>query len=106
MENASVALGLIAILSAMFVYPTFICGSLAILFAMLSKGGERSITARARTGMIFGIIAIIITICLIFMVARLLIAMYGSLDMIPADAQGNMDTGRLLLDMTNYLNSF
>jgi hypothetical protein len=40
MENVSVMLGILGILSAFMVYPALIGGSMAIVFALLSKGGR------------------------------------------------------------------
>jgi hypothetical protein len=105
MENISVLLGAMALLSVMIVYPTLICGSMAIVFALLSKGGERSITARARTGLILGIIALVVMAFLVTYVIMLVIGMYGGLSNLPYDAYGNLNTGTILNDMYTYLYS-
>lgn len=58
MEAAAFYLGTAAIAGSCLVYPAFICGSLAILFALLSRGGETAMTARAKIGLILGSIAL------------------------------------------------
>ena len=40
MENAALLLGVIGAATFCLVYPALICGSLAIVFALLSRGGE------------------------------------------------------------------
>ena len=44
MENAALLLGVIGAATFCLVYPALICGSLAIVFALLSRGGERTLT--------------------------------------------------------------
>ncbi|MCR4891725.1 MAG: hypothetical protein K5989_06060 [Lachnospiraceae bacterium] len=56
---ASFILGIVSILSAAFVIPSFICGPLAIIFALLSRGTGR-MNGRALTGLIIGSIGLCI----------------------------------------------
>lgn len=105
MENISVFLGAMALLSVMIVYPALICGSMAIVFALLSKGGERSITARARTGLVLGIISLVVLAVIISYVIMLLGSMYGGLMDLPFDAYGNLNTSRILNDLYTYMYS-
>ena len=56
MENAARLLGVIGAATFCLVYPALICGSLAIVFALLSRGGERTLTSRAKIALILGIV--------------------------------------------------
>lgn len=58
MEFYALTLGIIALVGFCFVYPPLICGSLAIVFALLSRGGESTFTPKARAGLILGILAL------------------------------------------------
>lgn len=58
MENAALLLGVIGAATFCLVYPALICGSLAIVFALLSRGGERTLTSRAKIALILGAIAL------------------------------------------------
>ena len=48
METLSLIMGVIALVTMCTVYPTLICGSLGIVFALLSRGGEFSMQSRAK----------------------------------------------------------
>lgn len=64
LEKLSFMLGIGAIPSTIF-FPVFapcLLGSLAIMFAVLSKGGNLHFTKRGRTAMLLGIAAIVINI--------------------------------------------
>lgn len=65
--NAAMILGIISIVTAaiMTVYPPFILGSLAILFAILSKGRAPKLLAQAKAGIICAITGLSINICII-----------------------------------------
>ena len=65
MENAALLLGVIGAATFCLVYPALICGSLAIVFALLSRGGERTLTSRAKIALILGAIALGIVLAII-----------------------------------------
>lgn len=58
MENASFFLGIAAISTIWLGYPAIICGCLSIVFALLSRGGEMTLTPRAKIGLILGAISL------------------------------------------------
>ncbi len=60
MELASFVLGIIAIATSCLVYTTLICGSLAIVFALLSRGGETTMGPRAKAGLTMGCVGLVI----------------------------------------------
>lgn len=80
MENASFILGIISIATACLVYTTLICGSLSILFALLSRGGEHTFAPKAKTGLILGCISL--ALILLLMVYTIVYAnvYYGGLE--------------------------
>lgn len=65
--NAAMVLGIISIVTAaiMTVYPPFILGSLAILFAILSKGRAPKLAAQAKAGIICAITGLSVNVCII-----------------------------------------
>lgn len=58
MEVASLVMGIVGIALSCCIYPAFIFGSLAVIFALLSRGGERKIGGSGRAGLILGILAL------------------------------------------------
>ena len=63
METASLVLGIIAIASCTCLYVSIICGSLSMLFALLSKGGASSMSSRAMFCFVLGLVSVLVTIC-------------------------------------------
>lgn len=59
--NAAMVLGISAIVSALMltVYFPFILGSLSIILALLSKGYEQKIAARAKVGIVCSIVGLV-----------------------------------------------
>ena len=80
MAVASLIMGILAFVLGCCVYPAYIFGALAIILALLSRGGERTCSGMARAGMILGILAIIlITLLLVFSFLAVL-KEYGSFE--------------------------
>lgn len=90
MENAAFFLGIIAIATMCVVYPTLICGSLAIVFALLSRGGELTFSPRSKAGLALGCISLGIIIAM--MVYTIVIAnlYYGGLEEMMREVYGTM----------------
>lgn len=65
METLSLIMGVIALVTMCTVYPTLICGSLGIVFALLSRGGEFSMQSRAKVGLTLSVVALGIIIAMI-----------------------------------------
>ncbi len=65
METLSLIMGAIALVTMCTVYPTLICGSLGIVFALLSRGGEFSMQSRAKVGLTLSAVALGIIIAMI-----------------------------------------
>ena len=79
-ETASWILAIAAVLSCTCFYGSYILGALAIVFALLSRGGQMKMSPRAKLGLILGIFAIILTT--VVTVGAVYIAMeeYGSIE--------------------------
>lgn len=60
-ETFSMVFSVAAILTCTCFYGSFIFGALAILFALLSRGGQMKMSSKAKFGLILGIVAIILT---------------------------------------------
>lgn len=80
MENAAIALGFLGIVLFCLVYPPLICGSLAIMFALLSRGGTATMTPRARTGLLLGSFALGFVLLLFVYTIVYANLYYGSLE--------------------------
>lgn len=79
MTTAAVILSVIAISTICCVYTSFICGILGIIFALLSKGGETTMSPNARTALTVSITAIVLTVLLLVGSFLTLIIQYGSI---------------------------
>ena len=65
MESAALILGVISLFSSCLVYPALICGALGIAFALLSRGGERTLTPRARAALIMSSVGLAVVVFMI-----------------------------------------
>lgn len=89
MEQASLFLGITGIIGICIIYPTLICAPLAIVFSLLSRGGEMKLADRSKIGLALGIVSLVIVAILFVMAFAMLISYYGSIFNIPVDASGN-----------------
>lgn len=62
METAAMVLGTSSLIMCNCLYIAIPFGALAIIFALLSRGGKMSMSAKARNGLILGIVGIVVTI--------------------------------------------
>lgn len=103
METASLVLGIIAIASCTCLYVSIICGSLSMLFALLSKGGASSMSSRAMFCFVLGLVSVLITICFYTASIVYMLHEYGSLSGI-LNAYSDM-TGIDYNDLIEQINS-
>ena len=80
METASLALGVLSIVTCSCIYGAFIFGGIAIVLALLSRGGKMKLGSKAKLAIILAIVGMIITT--VFYTACFYIAIqeYGSLE--------------------------
>ncbi len=80
MTTAAVVLSIIAISTICCTYLSLICGVLGITFALLSKGGEQTMSPHARSALSVSITAIVLTVLLLAGTFLTMILQYGSLE--------------------------
>lgn len=79
-ETASWVLAIIAVLCCTCFYASYIFGALAIVFALLSRGGQMKLSPRAKLGLILGIAAIVLTTVVTIGAVYITIQEYGSIE--------------------------
>lgn len=90
METASFFLGLIAIASSCTVYASLICGALSIVLALLSRGGEMTLTPKAKAGLIMGIIGLALVIFMFVYTIVFANIYYGGIEKMIQEVYGSM----------------
>lgn len=80
METAAFVLGIVSLATCACIYTSVVCGALAIMFALLSKGGATSMSNRARYALILGLIGLIATIIMYMTTFAYAIHTYGSIE--------------------------
>ena len=79
-ETASWVLAIAAVLSCTCFYGSYILGALAIVFALLSRGGQMKMSPRAKLGLVLAIFAIILTTVVTIGSVYIAIEEYGSIE--------------------------
>ena len=80
MEVAALVLSIIAIASCSCIYVSIICGSLAMIFALLSKGGATSMSSMAMTSFWIAFAAVVITLIIYIGSFAAMLHEYGSIE--------------------------
>lgn len=80
MAIASMVLAIAGLMMGCCIYPAIIFGSLAIILALLSRGGEMTTSGYAKTGLILGIIAIIFGILFFIYGLFTILVQYGGFE--------------------------
>lgn len=80
MTTAAVILSVVAVSTVCCVYLSFPCGILGIIFALLSKGGEQTMSPNAKTALWVSVTAIVLAIMLLVGSFLMLIIQYGSIE--------------------------
>lgn len=89
-ETASFFLGVIALASSCTVYTTLICGALSIVFALLSRGGEMTLTSRAKAGMVMGVIGLAVVVFMFVYTIVFANTYYGGIEEMLREVYGSM----------------
>ena len=71
--TAGFVLGLIAALTPYFVFTSLICGPLAIIFGLLSKGGEMTMDTKGKVAVILRIIGLVLPVLIMLVAFRVVI---------------------------------
>ena len=80
MMTASVVLSVIAIATTCCIYSSIICGSLAIILALLSRGEQKKLTPQGKLAVMTSTAAIVIAILATVMMFVVTIREYGSFE--------------------------
>lgn len=80
MAIASMAMGIAGLVLGCCIYPAIIFGSLAIIFALLSRGGEMTTNGYGKAGLILGVIAIIFGILFLIYGLFTLYVQFGGIE--------------------------
>uniref|UniRef100_UPI0040567456 hypothetical protein n=1 Tax=Agathobacter sp. TaxID=2021311 RepID=UPI0040567456 len=77
-EKFAFGLGVASILTCSIFYISFVAGAMAILFALLSRGGDIKLSPKARLAILLGIIGIVVTVAFYVWAFQIALAEYGS----------------------------
>lgn len=80
MSVASMILGILGLIMCCCIYPAIIFGSLALIFALLSRGGEMTMNSYAKAGMVLGIIGIVLGILLLIYAFVTVLTEFGGIE--------------------------
>ena len=80
MMTASVVLSVIAIATTCCIYSSIICGSLAIILALLSRGEQKKLTPQGKLAITTSTAAIVIAVLATVMMFMVTIREYGSFE--------------------------
>lgn len=80
MTTAAIVLGSVAVFTVCCTYVSIICGSLGITFALLSKGGELTMSPHAKTALWVSVLAIVMTLLLVALSFMIVMMYFGSVD--------------------------
>lgn len=80
MELAACILGYVAIATTCCIYLSLVCGGLAVILGLLSRGKNKKLPDRARIAVTTGAVAMIATVCMTAFMFVTTIRQYGSFD--------------------------
>lgn len=79
-ETSAMILGIGALVCCTCFYGSYIFGALAILFALLSRGGQMKMSSKAKLGLILGIVAIVLSTLVTIAAFAYALSEYGSME--------------------------
>ena len=91
MAGSAMILGVVAIMGVCCVYPGMICGALAIILALLSRGQNKRPVASGRIAMALGSVAIAITVVIIVVNVIYILSNFGSFDAFMESYRATLD---------------
>ena len=80
MTSAAMVLGVTSLATCTCLYVSVACGGLAILFALLSRGGEMTMSRNAKLACGLGVAGLAVTIIMYAITFAVIIGTYGSLE--------------------------
>ena len=79
-STASLVLGILSLVTCCCIYSALSFGALAIIFALLSRGGEMTMDTRGLTGLGLGIAGLVLGIVIFIFMFIYTVSMYGGFD--------------------------
>lgn len=79
-ETAALTLGILSIVCCTCIYLSIVLGALAIIFALLSKGGTTSMSTKALISLILGVSGIVLTVAFFGISLYTMLVQYGSFE--------------------------
>jgi len=101
LATASIALGIVSIVTFCCLYAALPCGALAIILGLLSRGGEMTFSTTGKIGIVLGIIGLVLTIALYTFV---IVMMFTNADFINQMSNGNTADYNELMRQFNEMN--
>lgn len=101
LATASIALGIVSIVTFCCLYAALPCGALAIILGLLSRGGEMTFSTTGKIGIILGIVGLVITIALY---AFVIVMMVTNPDFLTQMYGGNTADYNEIMKQFNELN--
>ena len=80
METAALVLGVLSVVTCSCIYGAYIFGGIAIVLALLSRGGKMKLGSKAKIAIILAIAGIVITTAFYAVCFYIAIQEYGSLE--------------------------
>ena len=80
MALASVILGIVALVTCCCIYLSIVCGSLGIILALLSKGGELTMDTKGQIGLTLSSVGLGLTLFLYIGLFLVMLSQYGGID--------------------------
>ena len=80
MTIAATVFSILALCSSCCIYFSLVCGAMGIIFALLSKGGELSMSQRSRSALWISVFAMVLTALLTAGAFYISIREYGSIE--------------------------
>ena len=78
--TASLVLGIIGLATGCCIYTSIICGALAVIFALLSRGGEMTMPGKSKIGLGLGIASTVMGILILAIAFAYMILQFGGLE--------------------------
>lgn len=78
--TASLVLGILSLVTCCCIYSALPFGALAIIFALLSRGGEMTLDSRGMAGLGLGIAGLVLTIVIFIIMFIYTVSFYGGFD--------------------------
>jgi len=91
MAGGALVVAVIGLVSVCCVYPGMVCGALAVILALLSRGQNKRPSASGRLALTLGTAAIVLSIVVIVINMIYIMSNYGSIDAFMESYKATMD---------------